>query len=208
MKRRLILLAGLIALSVSSIADPASTAIAAEAKRFEPVVTDDGLLAQPWFLTSFLDLKEDHAEAMANDKRFAVIWELRGCPYCKVLHTTNLARPNIQKLAHSNFEILQLNIIGSRKVVDFDGEELTEKQLARKHGVRFTPSMQFFGKTVSEETGAKNEVARMAGYYKPFHFYTLLEFVSSGAYERTKFRQYLKRKYRTLVAKGVDVEKW
>ena len=44
----------------------------------------------------------------------------------------------------TNFEVLQLNIIGSRKVTDFDGAELSEKELAAKYGVRFTPTFQFF----------------------------------------------------------------
>lgn len=176
--------------------------------QFEPVMTDDGLLTQPWFLNSFLDLNEDHAEARANGKTFAIIWELKGCPYCKVLHTTNLARPETQNLARSKFEILQLNILGSRKVTDFDGEELTEKQLAKKHRVRFTPSMQFFAKKVSDKRGAKNEVARMAGYYQPFHFYSLLQFVSTGAYANTKFRKYLRNEHGALKARGATIESW
>jgi len=45
----------------------------------------------------------------------------------------------------ANFEVLQLNIIGSRKVTDFDGTELSEKDLAAKYGVHFTPTFQFFG---------------------------------------------------------------
>ena len=92
MKRRSFLLAGLIALTVSFAPNLSSVAANLETKRFEPVVTDDGLLAQPWFLNSFLHLKEDHARAIAKNKRFAIIWELKGCPYCKVLHTTNLAQ--------------------------------------------------------------------------------------------------------------------
>lgn len=208
MQRRSLLLTGIFAV-MCSIPPPLTPALAgSQTKKFEPVVTDDGLLAQPWFLNSFLDLKEDHAEAVANGKRFAIIWELKGCPYCKVLHTTNLSRPDTQNLARANFEILQLNILGSRKVVDFDGEELTEKKLARKHGVRFTPSLQFFGTTISAEKGAKNEVARMAGYYKPFHFHTLLQYVSAGAYEKTPFRRYLVQQHRALKAKGIDADSW
>ena len=43
--------------------------------------------------------------------------------------------------------MLQLNIIGSRKVTDFDGSELSEKALAAKYSVRFTPTFQFFPRT-------------------------------------------------------------
>mgnify|MGYP000047142308 CR=1 FL=1 len=190
---------------VLAVCGPA-TASEHAAPRYEPVQTDDGLLAQPWFLNSFLDLKEDQAEAAANGKTFAIVWELKGCPYCKTLHTSNFARHDIQTLARSRFDVLQLNIIGSRKVVDFDGEELSEKQLAQKRGIRFTPTMQFYAPPKDGEPAA--EVFRMSGYYKPFPFYTLLHFVSSGAYRETGFRPYLKERHRALTASGGDPESW
>ena len=72
------------------------------------------------------------------------MWELRGCPYCRETHLVNFARPDIEDYVKANFEILQLNIIGARKVTDFDGSEISEKALAAKYGVRFTPTFQFF----------------------------------------------------------------
>src|SRR5215210_2949020 len=85
------------------------------------VLTDDGLYRQPWFLESFLELGEDLQGATNVGKRFAIAWELRGCPYCKETHLVNFARSDIENYIKSNFEILQLNIIGARKVTDFDG---------------------------------------------------------------------------------------
>ena len=70
----------------------------------------------------------------------------------------------------TNFEVLQLNIIGSRKVTDFDGTELSEKELAAKYGVRFTPTFQFFGENAAvlkTLPPAKREVARSPGYMLP-----------------------------------------
>jgi thioredoxin-related protein len=175
----------------------------------EPEMTDDGLYTQPWFLNnSFLDLKEDHAEALQQGKTLVILWELRGCPYCKVLHTTNLVRPEILKLARDKFVVLQLNYLGGRPVIDFDGEEISEKKLAKKHGVRFTPTIQFFGPKVSAKKGAKNEVYRMAGYYKPFHFLALLEYVSRSEYKNKPFRKYLVAKAKAMQAKGIDVNAW
>src|SRR6185503_2111904 len=101
--------------------------------RAEPVLTEDGLYRQPWFLESFLELPDDLAGAANSGKRFAVMWELRGCPYCRETHLVNFARPDIEDYIKANFEILQLNIIGARKVTDFDGSELSEKALAAKY---------------------------------------------------------------------------
>lgn len=109
-----------------------------------PILTDDGLYKEPWFLESFLELADDLEAAHKEGKRLAIMWELKGCPYCKETHFVNLARPDISDYIKANFEVLQLNIIGSRKVTDFDGSELSEKELAAKYGVRFTPTFQFF----------------------------------------------------------------
>ena len=52
---------------------------------------DDGLYREPWFLESFLDLAEDLKAALEHGKRLAVLWELKGCPYCKQIHLVNFA---------------------------------------------------------------------------------------------------------------------
>src|SRR3954468_11062407 len=92
--------------------------------RGEALLTDDGLYRQPWFLESFLELSDDLDGAAKAGKRFAIMWELKGCPYCKETHLVNFARPDIEEFIKANFEVLQLNIIGSRPVKDFDGSEI------------------------------------------------------------------------------------
>ena len=167
-------------------------AAAAEA----PVLNDDGLYEQPFFVQSFLDLAEDLELAADSGKRFAVMWELRGCPYCKETHLVNFADPEIRDFVSGNFDILQLNLIGSREVVDFDGEAMEERALARKWGVRFTPTTQFFPETLDQVAGRKGseaEVARMPGYFRPPHFLAMYRFVQEKAYETTGFNDYLRQ---------------
>jgi thioredoxin-related protein len=161
-----------------------------------PIVTDDGLHSQSWFLESFLDLAEDLEEAAGNGKRFAVIWEQRGCPYCRETHLVNFAEPQIQGFVREHFEILQLNMFGSRRVTDFDGEELEERALARKSAVAYSPTIQFFPRDPSVaagKTAKQAEVARMPGYLLPPHFLAMFRFVQAEAYRQTSFRQYLKQ---------------
>ena len=163
--------------------------------RAEPVLTEDGLYRQPWFLESFLELADDLAGAANSGKRFAVLWELRGCPYCRETHLVNFARADIADYIKANFDILQLNIIGSRKVTDFDGAEISEKALAAKYGVRFTPTFQFFPESAAglgEKTPEKREVARAPGYLRPDDFVALFRFVREKGYETRSFREYLR----------------
>ena len=161
-----------------------------------PVLNDDGLYEQPFFVQSFLDLAEDLELAADSGKRFAVMWELRGCPYCKETHLVNFADPEIRDFVSGNFDILQLNLIGSREVVDFDGEAMEERALARKWGVRFTPTTQVCPETLDEVAGRKGseaEVARMPGYFRPPHFLAMYRFVREKAYETTGFNDYLRQ---------------
>lgn len=160
----------------------------------EPAVGEDGLYHEPWFLQSFLDLREDLESAAASGKRFAIMWELRGCPYCRETHLVNFADSGFASYIRDNFEILQLNLIGARKVTDFDREELSEKDLARKYGIRFTPTLQFFPPSsggLEAKDAMAREVARAPGYLKPPHFLAMFRFVRERAYERGSFRDFL-----------------
>ena len=173
----------------------AAAAAGTRAARAEPILTDDGLYKEPWFLESFLDLADDLEAAGKEGKRFAIMWELKGCPYCKETHFVNFARPQIAKYVRDNFEVLQLNIIGSRKVTDFDGSELGEKELAAKYDVRYTPTLQFFPERAAPLKSlppAKREVERAAGYLRPEDFLAMFRYVREKAYEGKSFRDFLK----------------
>ncbi|HEY7665904.1 MAG TPA: thioredoxin family protein [Xanthobacteraceae bacterium] len=163
--------------------------------RAQATLSDDGLYREPWFLESFLELADDLDSAAGNGKRFAVMWELRGCPYCRETHLVNFARPDIAEFVRRRFDILQLNTIGAREVTDFDGEKLSEKQLAEKYGIRFTPTFQFFPEHADGLAARKpreREVARAQGYLLPDHFLALFKFVSERAYEKGSLHDYLK----------------
>jgi thioredoxin-related protein len=163
--------------------------------RAEAMLTDDGLYKQPWFLESFLELADDLAGASEKKKRFAVMWELKGCPYCKETHFVNFAKSEIENFVSEHFEILQLNIIGSRVVTDFDGEKLSEKRAAEKYAIRFTPTFQFFPERLpglAEKKPREREITRAQGYLEPAHFLAMFRFVWERAYEKGSLRDFLK----------------
>mgnify|MGYP000269701164 CR=1 FL=1 len=160
----------------------------------EAVLTDDGLHYQPWFLESFLELADDHSTANDSEKHFAIMWELKNCPYCAKTHEVNLADQKISGFIQDNFDVLQLNVIGSRKVIDFDGEELSEKKLAKKYGVRFTPTVQFFPKEFKDLESISpldREIARLPGYMEPNKFLSIFQYVASETYKIKSLNKYL-----------------
>jgi len=175
----------------------------------EPALGENGLYVQPWFLMSFLDLKEDLEEAAQKGKRFAIIWEQKGCPYCKETHLVNFANAEIAAYVQKHYVVLQLDLWGSRNVKDFDGEELSEKALAQKYGVRYTPTVQFFPAKLGEKKSGRDiEVARMPGYMRPFPFYVMFQFVQDEGYKAGAFREYYKKKHEESVAAGGKAHTW
>jgi thioredoxin-related protein len=129
-------------------------------------VGDDGLHIQPWIRDTFKDLQEDLDEANAEGKRLAIFFEQRGCIYCTKMHESVYPDPELSDYIDENFFVIQLNLHGDLEVVDFDGETLTEKQIARKWGILFTPSVIFLPEEVEEgKTAIQSAVAMMPGAF-------------------------------------------
>lgn len=157
--------------------------------RVEPRKADNGIHHQSWFIASFLDLKEDLAEAKAAGKRFAVIFEQRGCIYCTKMHTEVLSQRYINDYVRENFAVVQIDLWGAREVTDLDGTKLTEKKLAERWGVLFTPTIVFFKDDLSGldgQWGAPLEVARMQLGIGAHTFYDMFAWVRTRTYERDR----------------------
>ena len=168
-----------------------AAALAPFAGRAAAVLGEDGMYHQPWFLQSFLDLPDDLATAAANGKRLAAMWELKGCPYCRETHLVNFADPAVEAYVRTNFEVVQLDVIGARPVTAMDGTKLAEKALAERNAIRFTPTIQFFAGP-DERAAAGKEIARLPGYLKPADFLAYFRFVRERGYERGSLRDWLR----------------
>ena len=158
--------------------------------RVEPLRGEDGLFHQSWFQLSFLNLREDFAEAKAAGKRFAVIFEQRGCPYCAKLHQDVLSQRYINEYVRANFTILQLDLWGGREVTDFDGKVLSERALAERWGVIFTPTVVFFKDDLAGLDGKWGRdleaIERLPLSYGPLTFYDLFVWVRHKLYEQDR----------------------
>ncbi len=159
-------------------------ALPAQAAELNP----DGLHEQPWFLQSFLELQEDWRAAADHGRHFVVLWELKGCPLCLRLHQQLLGDADIASYIRSHFDVLQLNFIGSRKVLGFDGQEWPEKELARQQGVEGTPSMQIYALKGGPQ--GPREVLRIRGLPERERFLSMLRYVETRAYERQSFEEF------------------
>ena len=121
-----------------------------------------------WFAPSFLDVREDVAEAGREGRRLMLYFHQDGCPYCKQLVTVNFRDANIVGKIRRHFTAVEVNIFGDREVTWTDGRKLNEKQFAALMKVRYTPTLLFF-----DEKGAV--AARIDGYLPPERFSAALD---------------------------------
>lgn len=147
-------------------------------------IGDDGLHKQPWMRDTFKDLREDLDEANAEGKRLVLFFEQRGCIYCRAMHEEVFVDPKISDYIAENFFVVQLNLHGDIEVTDFDGESLTEKDMARKWRVLFTPNIVFLPEEVSEGVSAVDAaVAVMPGAFGKGTTIDMFTWVKEKRYE-------------------------
>lgn len=136
-----------------------------------------------WFKESFLNLKEDIAEAKSKNKRVMILFTQDNCPYCYALVERNMAQKDVETYLRKNFDVIAINMWGDREVVALDGKAMSEKQFAASLKVQYTPSLMFF-----DEAG--KTVLRLDGYIQPARFKTALEFVAQGKEKEISYRDY------------------
>ena len=127
---------------------------------------DDGLHKTDWMRDTFKDLSEDLAEANDEGKRLLIMFEQRGCVYCTKMHEEVFPDPEVEAMLEDNYFVVQLNLHGDIEVTDFDGETLSEKDMARKWGILFTPTLMYLPEEVEEgQTAPEAAVAVMPGAF-------------------------------------------
>jgi thioredoxin-related protein len=139
-----------------------------------------------WFTETFLDFRDDVADAAREGKRVLLYFGQDGCPYCRQLMVVNFAQQAIVEKTRRHFVAIALNIWGDRETTWLDGKPRTEKELAHFLRVQFTPTLLFL-----DEQG--RTVARLDGYYPPQRFEPVLDYVAGHMEGRMPLADYLLR---------------
>ena len=163
----------------------------AEEDPFFPGIDDTprkiGLVVPEWFTLSFLDLREDLEVAVERGKMgIALYFGLEHCPYCERMLHENLAAPDIRQYLSDHFDVIALDVEGSREVATLEGEIVPERAFAAQRRLNFTPGFTFI-----DADG--NEIFRIRGYYPPYRFRAALEYVIDRHDRDGSFREYLER---------------
>jgi thioredoxin-related protein len=159
---------------------------------------DEGM---PWFKESFLDIREDIAEAKKSGRRLMLYFYQDGCPYCSKLLRDNLGQKAIADKTRKHFDVIALNIWGDREVTDLSGKTMAEKAFAKAMKVQFTPTLVMF-----DEQG--NVALRLNGYLQPHKFEAAVDFVGRRLERKQNFADYLAKNAREPASTTLNDEPW
>lgn len=137
-----------------------------------------------WFKSSFLDLRDDVAEATAAGHRVLLFFYQDGCPYCARLLRENFSDKALADYTRQHFDVVAINMWGDREVTDLNGQTQSEKDFAALIKVQYTPTLIFL-------TEQGKVALRINGYFPPHKFKTALEYVAGKHETEQNFASYL-----------------
>ena len=158
-------------------------------------VGEDGLHKPDWLVETFRDMRDDLEDAQAQGKRLLLMFEQRGCIYCTRMHENVYPDPEITRMLTEDFMVVQINLFGNIPVTDFDGTTLDERDMARRWGVVFTPTLVFAPETAPESGSMRDAaVMTMPGAFERGTTRLMLQWVLEKGYEGEEhFQHYVAR---------------
>lgn len=137
-----------------------------------------------WFKESFLDIREDVAEAAKAGRRLMLYFHQDGCPYCAKLLRENFGDKTIAEKTRKHFDVIAINLWGDREVTDLAGKPTTEKAFAKALRVQFTPTLLM----LDEQGGT---ALRLNGYIPPHQFHAALDYAGGKLERKQSYTDYL-----------------
>lgn len=146
-----------------------------------------------WFKESFMDMSEDVEEAKEEDKHVMLFMTLKFCPYCtKMLKDNFIEGTKNQAYIKDNFDVIGINIKGSKEIAVNEDLTLTESEYAKHLNVQYTPTILFLDQN-------NKVVVRINGYRSSENFKYILDFVKNKEYKNMSLTQYVEKvKNKTL----------
>lgn len=127
---------------------------------------------QYFFEQNLGDLSEELETARDDGKKGVFIFfEMDECPFCHRMKRTVLNQPDVQDFFKANFHSISIDVEGDLEIVDFAGNDMTQKEFSSNNRVRATPVMAFYdleGNQVVRYTGAASgteEFRWLADFY-------------------------------------------
>ncbi|GAB3630141.1 thioredoxin [Pandoraea terrae] len=105
-------------------------------------------------ITLATDLQSDAKQVTAHDAVFLLVFSLPGCRPCEEIETNYLSSLQRDPRYHGKVLIRMVDdLAGDRRLVDFTGAQLSQRDLAAKYKARLAPTLVFVdakGNSVAE----------------------------------------------------------
>ncbi len=139
------------------------------------------IIEPAWFKLSLLDMQGDIDDAKeANKSGIIVYFGQKRCPYCKKFLDDNFSNKELTRYTRKNFDVISINVRGTRQVTGFKGKTFSERKFAHWNKANLTPTIIFFG------TDGK-PILKLVGYQSPKKFRSAMNFVVEKRYRKKKF---------------------
>ena len=157
-------------------------------------------------LKSYFKIDEQNAEAVEEAKPFALNWLSYNeglalaekenkyvlinfytdwCGYCKKMDKETYSNEEVKSILNEHFVIVKVNAESENKVIE-NGEEITERELARLYQVSGYPTTWFLESNHSR-------VAPLPGYVATEQFIPVLDYIGEGWYKNISFKEYMEK---------------
>lgn len=134
-------------------------------------------------------------------KPLLLLFEQSDCTNCDELNNNVLALEETQELM-SQYNVVSIDMWGSKEITDFTGTTTTERNLAKALNVAYAPTLIFY----AADGNSKKEVIRSESWFKRFHTQSLLDYVASNAWqEYPSFQRYISARAEHIQESGADV---
>ena len=160
-----------------------------------PAAVSGKLHSQSFILKPPYNLKK----LLKKDKPLLVLFEQKKCKDCDEMHKDIFKRKETIKEINK-FNVVRLDMWSKDKLINFKGEVVSAKSLAKKLNITNAPSFVFL-------SNKGKEVFRIDAYLKSFHIQSVMDYVSSRAYKtQPNFQRYIDARADKLEAQGVHVD--
>lgn len=163
--------------------------------KLNPVQPSAALHHEPGWGRAPIDLRA----LSESDRPKLLLFEQKRCGSCDELHQDILRRPEIRSDLE-RFDVVLLDIWGDQVVTLPDGEQLRERDWAKRLKIQFSPTLLFL-----DQEGY--EVFRTEAYLKAFHTHSAMQYVLTGSYrEQPNFQRFVQSRADALHEQGIEVD--
>ena len=184
--------------ALNYVANRLETQLSFSRYRMQSLSDAKGRLIDEDFYLKTTDLQSVTA---GSTRPLAVYFESANCEECLTTHERVLADKATRKLVISANNV-QFNVASDEPLVTPAGESTTARQWAEDLGIAYTPSVVFFDRD-------GEEVMRISGFMKTFHFQSVYAYVLERAYlDEPSFQRYIAARGEHLREAGHDIDIW